>query len=106
MNSKNISEVFAALALPVRVEIFKILVANHKEGICPCDIASQLDMPRNTLSFHLSVMQKVNLCHSQRQGKCLFYRPNCELIHDLSDFLLHDCTICSCSREIKGNINV
>lgn len=96
----NITKVFAALSLPIRLDIFRILVANHIEGICPCDIAKQLNIPRNTLSFHLSAMHHAGICTFKRKGKCLFYRPNCNLIHDVASFLFHNCTLYNHNPEI------
>ena len=101
--NNNITKVFAALSLPIRLDIFRILVANHIEGICPCDIAKQLNIPRNTLSFHLSAMHHAGICTFQKKGKCLFYTPNCKLIHDVASFLMHKCTVYNeFSKDLKN----
>lgn len=88
----DIAAVFDALSNETRLQIFRILVEHSKDGITPTEISQILgDFPRNTLSFHLSLMSNVGLCSSEKQGKQIFYKPNCCLIKEITKFLLTDC---------------
>lgn len=69
----DIAAVFDALSNETRLQIFRILVEHSKDGITPTEISSLMnDFPRNTLSFHLSLMVNVGLCSSEKQGKQIF----------------------------------
>ncbi len=94
----DIAAVFDALSNETRLQIFRILVEHSKEGITPTEISQIMgNLPRNTLSFHLSLMTNVGLCSSEKQGKQIFYKPNCKQIKDITKFLLTDCCDGGCS---------
>lgn len=98
-NLTDIATVFDALSNDTRLQIFRILVEHSKDGITPTEISSLMnDFPRNTLSFHLSLMTNVGLCSFEKQGKLVFYKPNCRRIKEITKFLLTDCCdgVCSC----------
>lgn len=88
----SIATVFDALSNENRLQIFRILVKNSATGITPTAISKEMnDFLRNTLSFHLTLLTNANLCFSERQGKQIFYKPNCQLIKEITKFLLSDC---------------
>lgn len=89
--------VFTALSQETRLKVFRILVENGKDGICPCDIAEKLKIPRNTLSFHLALLSQAGLCGSEKAGKTIIYKPVCAKIKETADFLLKNC--CSVSSK-------
>lgn len=94
MNKKlsNITAVFDALSNETRLKIFLILVKHCKNGIIPTEISKLMnDFPRNTLSFHLSLMENAGICESERQGKQIFYKAKCGEIRKIANFLLADC---------------
>ncbi len=94
----DIVAVFDALSNETRLNIFRILVKHSKEGITPTEISQLMnDLPRNTLSFHLSLMSNVGLCFYQKKGKQIFYKPNCNQIKKITRFLLTDCCNGGCS---------
>lgn len=71
--------VLDALGNDVRLRIFRILVQNSNTGITPTDISKQMDgMPRNTLSFHLSLLSNVGLCSVVKTASRLFINPIAE----------------------------
>lgn len=95
---KNVATVFDALSNETRLHIFKILVEHSQKGITPTEISRILDdFPRNTLSFHLSLLTNVGLCSCERLGKQIFYKPNCRLVKTIIKFLLTDCCEGECS---------
>lgn len=93
--------IFEALAQASRLKIFRLLVKAGPDGICPCELAEHLKMPRNTLSFHLALLTQAGLCCSERKGKNLFYRAQCSAVADAAEFLLKDCCGCNMPQEVR-----
>ncbi len=100
MEVKEACTIFTALAQETRLQVYKILVENSLNGICPCEIAEKLEIPRNTLSFHLSLLTQAGLCSKIKKGKMLFYKPNCQKIKETMTFLHKDCV--ACHNKIGG----
>ncbi len=94
METKEAAMIFTALSQETRLAVYKILVKNSLEGICPCEIAERLNIPRNTLSFHLSLLYQAGLVHKTKKGKMYFYRPDCKKIKETMSFLHNDCVTC------------
>lgn len=91
-NLTTVATVLDALSNETRLQIFLILVKNCRDGIIPTDISKLMnDFPRNTLSFHLSLMVNAGICESERKGKQIYYRAKCEVIKEIASFLLSDC---------------
>jgi DNA-binding transcriptional ArsR family regulator len=93
MKETQITAIFNALSQTTRLKVFRLLVDNSKEGMCPCNIAEKLKIPRNTLSFHLALLTKVGLCEYKKVGKTLIYKPKCEVIKQISCYLLQNCCL-------------
>lgn len=98
MKIDTVCTAFDALSQVNRLKIFRILVEHSKEGITPTEIAALMnDMPRNTLSFHLSLLTAADLCETTKKGKQIIYKPKCDTIKKIAQYLLKDC----CEGECK-----
>lgn len=98
MKLENVCNAFDALSQVNRLKIFRILVEHHEKGITPTEIADLMGgMPRNTLSFHLSLLTNAELCTTKKNGKQIIYKPKCDKIKQIAAYLLKDC----CSGECK-----
>ncbi len=92
MKTEDVCNIFDALSQQNRLKVFMILVENSACGITPTEISKKMgDMPRNTLSFHLSLLSDSGLCTSEKQGKQVIYKANCNKIREVAGFLLKDC---------------
>lgn len=92
MKIEKVLSVFNVLSQESRLKIFRILVRHSSKGITPTEISKILnDMPRNTLSFHLSLMLQADLCKTVKNGKQIIYKANCATIKTAAHFLLKDC---------------
>ena len=100
MDSSDAIIIFTALAQETRLNIYKLLVKNSLEGINPTQISKILEIPKNTLSFHLSLLNQAGLCKITKKGKSYIYRPNCAKIKSLTDFLHKDCIACHHKTEV------
>jgi predicted transcriptional regulator len=91
-------DAFSSLSQETRLRVFKFLIEYGREGAVPGTIAKELKIPDNTLSFHLSHMNKAGLVTSKKEGRSITYFANCDLIEDLIEFLQMNC----CVREKKS----
>ena len=60
---------FDALSQDTRLRVFRLLVEYGPEGTPAGTISETLDVPHNTLSFHLSHMSNAGLILSRREGR-------------------------------------
>ena len=88
-------EVFWSLSQETRLRVFRLLIEYGRDGLVPGKIAQELDIPDNTLSFHLSHMSKAKLVTSKKEGRSITYFANTALVEDVIKFLQKNC----CSRE-------
>ena len=91
MKNTNAVQAFLALGQESRLNIFRLIVQRGDIGLTPTQIIEKLGIPNATLSFHLKELVQANLLLVERQSRNLIYRPNAELVQDLSTFLLDNC---------------
>ena len=91
-------EAFSSLSQETRLRVFKLLIEYGRDGTFAGEIADQLKIPDNTLSFHLSHMSKAGLVTSQKEGRSIRYYANTKLIQWLIGYLQENC----CAREDKS----
>lgn len=89
---------FGALAQETRLLALRALVEHGHSGLPAGDLASQLQVPHNTLSFHLSHLERAGLVISKRNGRQVIYAADIESLQRLGQFLLENC----CIREVEN----
>ena len=89
------TEAFSSLSQETRLKVFKLLIEYGNDGALPGTLAEELEIPANTLSFHLSHMSKAGLVTSKKSGRFITYFANTDLIDGLINFLQVNC----CARE-------
>ena len=82
---------FDALSQDTRLRVFRMLVEYGPEGTAAGTLSEALDIPHNTLSFHLSHMSNANLVVSRRQSRSIIYSANFEFFTELIRFMVEDC---------------
>ena len=80
-----------ALAHAQRLRVFRALVVAGPEGLTPSVLADQLDVARNTLSFHLKELAHAGLVTIEQQGRNLFYRADFAHMNGLLGYLTEHC---------------
>jgi DNA-binding transcriptional ArsR family regulator len=98
MEMFEVLESFASLAQETRLRVYRLLLEYGAEGSPAGRVASELEIPDNTLSFHLSHMSKAGLVTSRKEGRTITYFANCDRIESLIDYLRENC----CAREKKS----
>lgn len=91
MKNKDAITAFLALGQETRLNVFRLIVQRGDTGLTPGDIVEQLGIPNATLSFHLKELLNADLVLVERQSRNLIYRPNAQLVEELSAFLLDKC---------------
>ena len=91
MEEKNVIKALAALAQVNRLQIFRALVVKGMDGLTPAQLAQDMNMAANTLSFHLKELMNAELISQERSGRNLIYRAQYERMNDLLSFLTQYC---------------
>ncbi len=87
----------SSLAQTHRLGVFRALVRAGNRGLAAGEIASRLDIPASSLSFHLSHLREAGLVRDERQGRSIIYRANYDQMRSLLDYLLEECCADECA---------
>ena len=90
-------EAFSSLSQETRLRIYRLLLQYGRSGSVPGVMSEELEIPGNTLSFHLSHMSKAGLVTSEKNGRSVTYFANTKIINSLIGYLRENC----CAREEK-----
>ena len=91
MQETDVVRSLAALAQEVRLRVFRALVVEGPAGLTPGDLAAQLEVAPNTLSFHLKELSHAGLISQERQGRNLIYRAAFDTMNALLAYLTENC---------------
>lgn len=89
---------FDSLSQETRLRVFRLLVEYGPGGAPAGKLSETLNVPHNTLSFHLNHMSNSNLVVSRREGRSIIYSANFEFFSGLIRFMVEDC----CSDEFAN----
>ncbi len=81
----------AALAQPVRLQVFRALVVRGQEGLTPGTMSEALGIPANSLSFHLKELSNAGLVTQERSSRHIIYRAAFEHMNGLLSYLTENC---------------
>ena len=81
----------SALAQERRLGVFRLLVRAGDPGLPAGAIAASLDVPHNTLSSHLGILEQAGLVRSRRDGRRVIYRVDFDGMRGLLAYLLEEC---------------
>lgn len=93
MDKTKAVDSFAALSQETRLSALRVLVEHGHTGLPAGDLADRLAVPHNTLSFHLSHLERAGLVASKRNGRQVIYLANIDALQSLAKFLLANCCI-------------
>ena len=91
MNTQTAAGVFESLSSGVRLDVFRLLVKHHPEGLVAGEIASALNVPPTNLSFHLKALASAGLASATQEGRFQRYRANVGLMTQLIAYLTEEC---------------
>jgi DNA-binding transcriptional ArsR family regulator len=91
MKELDVVRCLAALAQPVRLRVFRALVVRGQDGLIPGTMAEALDIPPNTLSFHLKELTYSGLVTQERSSRNIIYRAAYGQMNALLAYLAENC---------------
>lgn len=91
MDEDAVIKALAALAQPVRLQVFRALVVRADSGLTPGTMAQALGIPPNTLSFHLKELVHAGLVTQERSSRHIIYRPALARMNALLAYLTANC---------------
>lgn len=91
MEKKDALTALAALAQESRLDIFRTLVGSGPGGMAAGGIATALNLPAATLSFHLKELRHAGLVTCRRDGRSLVYAADFDAMAGLMGFLGDNC---------------
>ena len=91
MEEQDIVRSLAALAQPVRLQVFRALVVAGPSGLTPGALVEALDVQATSLSFHLKELTHSGLVTQERSGRNLIYRAAFERMNALIGYLTENC---------------
>ena len=91
MEESDVLRSLAALAQPVRLQVFRALVVRGATGLTPGTMAEALNIPANTLSFHLKELTHAGLVTQERSSRHIIYRAAFDRMNSLLGYLTENC---------------
>jgi DNA-binding transcriptional ArsR family regulator len=92
------ADMFGALATEARLEIMRLLLSAHPDGLVVGAIQAELGIPHSTLSHHLEKLRQEDLVTVRREGTFLRYTANAGTLRALLGFLYAEC--CTRNRAV------
>ncbi|HLF84191.1 MAG TPA: metalloregulator ArsR/SmtB family transcription factor [Blastocatellia bacterium] len=93
------ADMFAALGAEPRLQIVRLLLSAHPEGMIVSDLQAELEIPNSTLSHHLEKLRMEGLVTVRKDKQWLWYSANAEGLQDLLGFLYAEC--CTRSKVVE-----
>lgn len=93
------ADMFAALGSEPRLQIVRLLLAAHPQGLTVGEIQAELEIPNSTLSHHLEKLRMEGLVNSRKDKQWLWYSANSQALQDLLAFLYAEC--CTRSQVVE-----
>ncbi|MGH3830501.1 MAG: ArsR/SmtB family transcription factor [Pseudonocardiaceae bacterium] len=81
------SQVFKALADPVRLRLLSLIGAHEDGEVCVCDLVDAFHLSQPTISYHLKVLRSAGLITSRRRATWMYYRINADAVQRLSELV-------------------
>ena len=91
MEIEEIVQALAALAHPVRLQVFRALVVQGPEGLTPGAMSDGLGIAANSLSFHLKELNHAGLVTQQRASRHIIYRAAFDRMNAVLGYLTENC---------------
>lgn len=91
MDEAAVVKALAALAQPLRLQVFRALVIAGPRGMLPSTMAEGLGIAPSSLSFHLKELTHAGLVTQERASRNLIYRAAFDRMNALIGYLTRNC---------------
>ena len=83
----------SALAQETRLLAFRRLLRTGARGMPQGELARELSVPPQTLSFHLRQMSAAGIVRSRREGTTIHYSIDFDTVRSLARYLTESCCV-------------
>ena len=83
----------AALAQDTRLDAYRLLVAAGPGGMPAGEVATELHLPPNTLTFHFDRLRVAGLVTVRREGRSMIYAAHYDTMNALIAYLTKNCCV-------------
>jgi DNA-binding transcriptional ArsR family regulator len=97
------ADMFAAIGAEPRLQILRLLLSAHPEGMVVGEIQAELEIPSSTLSHHLDKLRNEGLVEVHRQGTFLRYKADTKGLSELLGFLYAECCTRNKSAAVQAD---
>ena len=91
MDEPAVVKALAALAQPLRLQLFRALVIAGQQGMTPGTMSEGLGISPSSLSFHLKELTNAGLVTQERSSRNLIYRAAYDQMNSLLGYLTANC---------------
>jgi ArsR family transcriptional regulator, arsenate/arsenite/antimonite-responsive transcriptional repressor len=91
MEEHDVVKALAALAQPMRLQIFRALVVTGPQGMTPGVMAQGLGVSPSVVSFHLKELTHAGLVTQERASRNLIYRAAFDRMNGVLAYLTENC---------------
>jgi ArsR family transcriptional regulator, arsenate/arsenite/antimonite-responsive transcriptional repressor len=91
MEKDQVVTALAALAQESRLDTYRLLAQAGPEGMPAGEIAAELGVAPNTLSFHFDRLRHAGLVKFERHGRSLIYAARYDTMNALIDYMTENC---------------
>jgi ArsR family transcriptional regulator len=91
METTDAVAALAALAQDSRLDVYRLLVRSGPEGMAAGNIASELKLAPNTLTFHFDRLRQAGLVSVRREGRSMIYAARYDTMNALIAYLTENC---------------
>jgi len=91
MDAKQVIAALGALAHDTRLEAFRMLVQRGPDGLPAGTIASALDIPPSSLTFHLQQLAHAGLVTQRRASRQIIYATDFVAMNQVMGYLTENC---------------
>lgn len=89
------ADMFSAMGTEARLEIMRLLLKAHPDGLVVSEIQAELGIPGSTLSHHLDKLRNEGLVKVRRESTFLRYTADTQALQEVLQFLYAEC----CTRN-------
>ena len=93
------ADMFSAMGTEPRLQIMRLLLSAHPDGLVVGEIQEELNIPSSTLSHHLDKLKAEDLVNVKRESTFLRYTANTSALQELLQFLYAEC--CTRNKALK-----
>ncbi len=89
------ADMFSAMGTEARLQIMRLLLKAHPDGLVVNEIQGELGIPGSTLSHHLDKLRHEGLVKVRRESTFLRYTADTQALQEVLQFLYAEC----CTRN-------